>query len=164
MSAPTIDRDEPDLDINVVIEKWAYAGVRLVTKYKEPRLTDYWVSCNPNQENIETLWSQHRKGGQGYIIGGVYSLPVSRFGKDVTRRGAPRYTPGKVDDEQRLDWAAEDAKARLKRQQQVDEANAGRVDALDEVLRPLQTLLHSRQTFAEREALLVTVLRRLMSS
>lgn len=154
MSAPT-------LDDAVVAEKWAYGGVRLVPNSQD-RFIDCWFSCNAEQKATETLFSQHRKGGQGYIIGGVYTMPVSRFGGEVTRRGAPRYSPVTVGEEQRLEWAAEDARARLKRQRHVDEANIGKIDALDRALEPLQRLISSRQTFAEREALLVTIMRRVM--
>lgn len=148
---------------HIVREDWAYAGVRYTPDQQDKdKLIDYWFSDHGLAD--ESLWSVRRLGGTRYVIGGVYAIRVSRVGTTITRHGAPRYTGNFVADTQRMEWSAMDARARLERQRRLDQLNKHRADVIDQALAPLDELLKSLRTHAEREALLVTVMRRIMIS
>lgn len=120
------------------VEQWAYVGVRVEPGRKD-RLIDCWYGNRGTSG--ETLWMTKRTGSPEYIIGGIYSIRVSRDGQNITRHGLPRYTGEVVDDLTRLSWAADDQRARLDRQRFCDMRNASRMDALDQALHPFKTLV-----------------------
>lgn len=142
------------------MEQWAYAGVRQDPD-SEDQLIDYWFSNQGTAE--ETHWTARRMYGQRYVIGGIYSLSLTRQGTEITRHGYPRYTGEIVHSPQRLDWAAKDQRARLARQLLLEQASKHKGDVLEQALEPLKELINSRRTYPEREALMVTLLRRLMT-
>src|ERR1041385_7758962 len=121
-------------------KEWAYAGVRCL---KDARLVDQWYPDSGKSDQV--VWFEHTN--LRYVIGGLYTLNVSRQKNGHTRcYGYPRYTHKELDPRV-LDWTTADDLARLEREHLRDRHNNWANDALNEALKPVQGLIEAQRTY-----------------
>lgn len=141
-------------------ERWAYTGVRLAATHK---LVEQWQPVDDDGQPVgDSLWYASKRGSTAaHAVGSIYTAHVVRTDDRTTRHGEPGYTADRVSDALRAAWWTEQHTARTRYAIVRDEANAAKVDALNEALEPLLVLARAARTGVQRDALIATVLRRL---
>jgi hypothetical protein len=137
-------------------ERWAYAGARLTSKH---RLAESW---HPNDGAGDELW--YALKGR-WVIGGIYQITVARAGDRITRIGEPVWTGERITDADTLrEWSGRDSASRVAHEARRRHANAVKASDLDAALEPLLRIFAACRTNIERDALVATVLRRLIDA
>lgn len=142
---------EPTPDPAPAQETWTFGGTRVANDNKPYSV---WYD-----EDGKALWF---KADRKHAVGARYRVEVTRRDDGgLTRHGTPAYL-GTADAGYRAElWAAHTA-AEVLDQQRRDEANARKADALNEALAPLLRLVVAERTSRGRDALVATILRRML--
>lgn len=132
-------------------ETWVYCGKWVDTK---KRLRDRWQDADGRDLIFAKV--------TGTVIGGLYTLQVTREGEGITVHGTARYAGERLDDNERLTAIVKDDSAqRIFHAQHRRELRAADEDPLDEAMEPLLHYAKTCRSRPEKDALIATVLRRL---
>lgn len=134
-------------------EEWVAAGTRVSSKGKRMQ-----AFIDP-ADGRERVWVETAT----YVVGGIYTMTVSRPGDGTTsRHGKPVYTGRRADREERarLEVESEHAERRLRRLAR--ERNHKRESAIGEACEPIVALAKTMRTFEDVESLCASVRRRIV--
>lgn len=135
-------------------EEWIYAGVRVLAGKR----THGWIEPSGRMRYYVD------KGN--LVIGGLYTVSVTRTDKNVMR-GQPVYTGRMIDDDAlRRQYFVEEHAAKTKLSAITNERNDAKVTAseIDKMLAPLIEVAASLTSQYDRDAFSMLVLRRIQSA
>lgn len=144
-----------------VSHHWVYIGKRLSTK---KTLLDCWVPYGvfDSEKPDQGLRAFAMRASANLIVGGIYNVQTTD--DDNTLFGVPQWSGDSLPRETKMELNALDTATRIEHQRLRNEKNEAQKDELDRALKPLLRLAMKSRTRFERDALIATVLRRMMDA